>query len=368
MTHDPTHQGTRQSAMLELEGVTKVFAGDVEAVSEVTFEVQPGEFMFVLGPSGSGKTTTLRMIAGFENVTRGDIRLGGRSLGAIPIHDRDIGMVFQNYALFPHMSVGENIGFGMKMRGVPKRERSERVNDALALVRLPRDFGGRFPRQLSGGEQQRVALARAIAMEPAMLLLDEPLANLDRRLRDQMRVELKHIQSEIGTTTLFVTHDQEEALTLGDRIAVMDKGRVQQIAPPRTVYSEPANQFVAEFIGDINVLPAKIAEDAKSARLAFGPSLSVRWADEPSTFTGKALICVRPEQVALSTEPKEGGTDCVIRYIGFAGSVIRYVTELPDGSEFLIERQAEAVRMATHRVGDTLHIDWSARSWLAFSG
>src|SRR5688572_18571121 len=280
--------------MLKLERVCMRYGG-VEAVVDFSLEVAKGEFMFLLGPSGSGKTTTLRAIAGFARPASGRIELGGRSIVEVPPHRRDIGMVFQRYALFPHLDVAENVEFGLRMRGMPAAERPKRVGEVLELVRL-KGFDARFPHQLSGGQQQRVALARALAYHPALLLLDEPLANLDRRLRDEMRIELKRIQQEMGTTMLFVTHDQEEALTLGDRIAVMNEGRLEQLGAPVDLYRKPASRFVASFIGDMNFVGAEVLGPSPCgahslARLACGGQhgLAGRHA------AGRRMVaCVRP--------------------------------------------------------------------------
>lgn len=220
--------------IITLDGISKLY-GDVEAVSNITFDVKKGEFISLLGPSGCGKTTTLRMIAGFDNPTSGEIHIDGKSMENTPPYHRDVGMVFQGYALFPHMTVGENVGYGLKMEGVPESKRQEQVADILELVDLS-GFEDRSPTELSGGQQQRVALSRALVTEPSVLLLDEPLANLDLKLRKHMRFELKKIQNEIGITTVYVTHDQEEALSLSDRILVMNEGGAEQLGSPKDIY------------------------------------------------------------------------------------------------------------------------------------
>jgi len=358
--------------MLTLRNVSKRF-GTVDAVVAVSLEVQAGEFVFLLGPSGSGKTTTLRMIAGFGDPTSGDIELAGQSIAGVPPYRRDIGMVFQRYALFPHLNVWENTAFGLRMRGMPERERPQRIEETLSMVRL----GGlekRYPHQLSGGQQQRVALARALAYRPALLLLDEPLANLDRRLRDEMRIELKRIQKEAGTTMLFVTHDQEEALTLGDRIAVMHDGRLEQVGTPAEIYHHPATRFVASFIGDMNFLRGSVlghdaANNASDIRLALGgPVQSVA-----GRFDGgaKLVACVRPERVRLEAAKKDfaregGGYNGVVKYAGFSGDSVRYLVGMPDGSDVL-SREAIEGTGPRFAVGQAVCVTWPPGALNAFA-
>jgi ABC-type Fe3+/spermidine/putrescine transport system ATPase subunit len=343
--------------MLKLERVCMRYGG-VDAVVDFDLEVKAGEFMFLLGPSGSGKTTTLRMIAGFARPASGRIELQGRSIVDVPPHRRDIGMVFQRYALFPHLDVAENVEFGLRMRGMAARERPRRVAEVLELVRL-KGFERRFPHQLSGGQQQRVALARALAYHPALLLLDEPLANLDRRLRDEMRIELKRIQQEMGTTMLFVTHDQEEALTLGDRIAVMSEGRLEQLGAPVEIYRKPASRFVASFIGDMNFVPAEVlgpsACGANSlASLACGGQHEVAGRH---TAGRRLVACVRPERVTLRPAG-DGGVAGTVKYAGFSGDSIRYVVSLPGGTEVLV-REGTQDSKRVFALGENVSIAWA---------
>jgi putative spermidine/putrescine transport system ATP-binding protein len=241
------------SATIKLQDVTKTFDGKVVAVDAVTLDIAAGEFFSLLGPSGCGKTTSLRMIAGFERPDSGRVHVGGQDITDLPVHRRDMGMVFQSYALFPHRTVAQNVAFGLRMRDVPKAEIDRRVASALAQVALT-GLEDRRPSQLSGGQQQRVALARALVVEPRVLLCDEPLGALDRKLRQQMQFELKELQRRLGVTLVFVTHDQEEALAMSDRIAVMNHGRVEQIGAPTAIYERPRTRFVADFIGEINLL------------------------------------------------------------------------------------------------------------------
>ena len=350
--------------MLKLDRVCMRYGG-VDAVVDLSLEVAAGEFMFLLGPSGSGKTTTLRMIAGFARPTGGRIELQGKPIVDVPPHRRDIGMVFQRYALFPHLDVAENVEFGLRMRGMPAAERPKRVAEVLELVRL-KGFDARFPHQLSGGQQQRVALARALAYHPALLLLDEPLANLDRRLRDEMRLELKRIQQEMGTTMLFVTHDQEEALTLGDRIAVMNEGRLEQLGAPVDLYRKPASRFVASFIGDMNFVGAEVLGPSpcganSMARLACGGEHRIAGRHA----AGRRMVaCVRPERVVLRESGQEGlpGT---VKYAGFGGDAMRYVVALDGGTEVMAREPAHE----THRVfsvGDKVQVTWDEPALGAF--
>ena len=278
---------------LVLDRLTKTY-GDTNVVDALTLAVEKGEFVSLLGPSGCGKTTTLQMIAGFVEPTSGGVTLDGRDLLAVPPAKRGLGIVFQSYALFPHMNAAQNVAFGLEMRGVPARERDRLVDEALALVGLA-GLGDRHPMRLSGGQQQRVALARALVVKPSILLLDEPLSNLDAKLREEMQIELRDIQRTIGTTTILVTHDQAEAMALADRIAVMDKGRVLQFATPSQLYRQPADPVVARFIGDGMVLPVDVVAvnaDASCQVDLYGYRLGMRCAPA-RTPLGAALACVR---------------------------------------------------------------------------
>ena len=280
-------------SVVEIDRVEKHY-GSVAALAGVSLTFADGEFFGLLGPSGSGKTTLLRAIAGFVDPDAGVIRLDGRDIGHTPVHKREIGMVFQNYALFPHMSVFDNIAFGLSVRGQPTQDIKRRVGEMLALVRLS-GMEKRTPRQLSGGQQQRIALARALVTRPRLLLLDEPLGALDKRLRQQMQIELKQIQREVGITTIFVTHDQEEALTLSDRIAIFDEGKVVQAGNPHAVYERPATAFAANFLGDANFFEGKV----------LGPGLIAAAEGEIATedslpATGaQVMLAVRPEKISL---------------------------------------------------------------------
>ncbi|UFZ04110.1 ABC transporter ATP-binding protein [Bradyrhizobium ontarionense] len=280
-------------SFLELDRVGKSF-GPNTAVEEFSLAVTKGEFISFLGPSGCGKTTTLQMIAGFLDPSHGTIRLEGKDLVAMAPAKRGLGIVFQSYALFPHMTAAENVAFGLEMRKIPRNEREERVRSALALVGLA-GYEGRHPRRMSGGQQQRVALARALVIRPSVLLLDEPLSNLDARLREDMQIELRQIQRNLGTTTILVTHDQIEAMSLSDRIVVMSKGKIEQIGTPQQVYEQPASAFVAQFLGKTNEFVATVDRTTAPAKLVAGA-----WsAPAPAGVGGHVTISVRPERISF---------------------------------------------------------------------
>jgi putative spermidine/putrescine transport system ATP-binding protein len=323
---------------IRLAGVRKTY-GDVKAVDGVDLEIRRGEFFTLLGPSGSGKTTCLRMIAGFERPDEGRIELAGEDVSRLPPAERDVNTVFQDYALFPHMSVGENVAYGLKVKKVAKAERSQRVEEALRMVRLE-GYGDRRPSQLSGGQRQRVALARALVNRPRVLLLDEPLGALDLKLRQQLQVELKGIQSEVGITFVYVTHDQDEALTMSDRIAVMDGGHVLQVGSPRDVYEEPGSRFVAGFVGVSNLLELPVEKSADGVlTLRLGPEDAVT-GDGTATPPATAVVTIRPERIAIDTTPGDG---CHVRgkvsESLYAGPTSRFVVELDGGGELMVVRQ-----------------------------
>ena len=295
------------SFRVELHDVTKRF-GDYVAVDDLTLEVRDGEFFSLIGPSGCGKTTTLRMIAGFEQPTEGAIFIGGQHVEGIPAHHRPVNTVFQNYALFPHMTVAQNVAFGLEMQKVAAPEIKRRVAEALELVRLPQ-MADRKPRQLSGGQQQRVALARALVNRPQVLLLDEPLGALDLKLRRAMQIELKHIQSEVGITFIYVTHDQEEAMTMSDRIGIMSDGVLQQVGSPHEVYEKPVNRFVADFIGETNFLPATVTrleteEDYPMVALQGGVRVLSANEGHDLRLDQHVTLTIRPERINLYPQGK----------------------------------------------------------------
>ena len=288
---------------VELRNVTKNF-GDVIAVDDLSLNIHDGEFFSLLGPSGCGKTTTLRMIAGFEQPSEGEIYIRNQPVAGIPAHQRPVNTVFQSYALFPHMTVAENVSFGLEMKKVSKPEIKRRVGEALALVHLPH-LSKRKPKQLSGGQQQRVALARALVNHPQVLLLDEPLGALDLKLRKAMQLELKQIQSEVGVTFIYVTHDQEEALTMSDRIAVMNDGLVQQVGTPREIYEHPSNRFVADFIGETNFVNGTVVSCSHLTTMKTGDLSILGTADGRTLATGQAVtMAIRPEKINLYPQGK----------------------------------------------------------------
>src|SRR3954453_9828820 len=329
---------TTDTPDIRLVGVRKLF-GDVVAVDGVDLDIRRGEFFTLLGPSGSGKTTCLRMIAGFERPDSGSIELAGDDVSRLPPAERDVNTVFQDYALFPHMSVGDNVAYGLKVKKVAKGERAQRVAEALRMVRLE-GYGDRRPSQLSGGQRQRVALARALVNRPRVLLLDEPLGALDLKLRQQLQVELKRIQSEVGITFVYVTHDQDEALTMSDRIAVMDGGKVIQVGAPRDVYEEPESRFVAGFVGVSNLLELAV-ESASGGVLTLKLGDADAVSGEGSAAEGAtAVVTIRPERIAIDTAPGDG---CHVRGTVseslYAGPTSRFVVELDGGGELRVVRQ-----------------------------
>ncbi len=339
----------RESASIRIDGVTKTFDGRVMAVDDVTLDIQAGEFFSLLGPSGCGKTTTLRLIAGFEIADAGRIVVGGRDITDLPAHKRDMGMVFQSYALFPHRTVAENVAFGLRMRGLPKAEIAERVAAALKQVALD-GYEARRPSQLSGGQQQRVALARAVVIRPAVLLCDEPLGALDRKLRQSMQFELKQLQKELGVTLVFVTHDQEEALAMSDRIAVMNAGKVEQVGAPQEIYDRPRTRFVADFIGEINMF-----EGAWSGgRFVMGHGRALP-AASASGRTGAGMIAVRPEKTRLVGEV-DGALGGRIESANFLGGHVLYRVVTDEGRAVLAKEQN--VGDSGRKVGDRVGVAW----------
>jgi len=333
---------------VELRNVSKRFPGpsgeEVVAVNHVTMQIRDGEFFSMLGPSGCGKTTSLRMIAGFEMPTNGEVFIHDRPMGQTPPYRRPVNTVFQNYALFPHMAIGENVAFGLEMKGVPRAEIGPRVKQALEMVRLP-GYEKRRPKQLSGGQQQRVALARALVNRPEVLLLDEPLGALDLKLRKEMQLELKTLQREVGITFIYVTHDQEEALTMSDRIAVMSQGVVRQVGAAAEIYEEPNSRFVADFIGETNFLSGRVAAQVgRSMTVALPGGLTVRTESEAPIANGAEVsVAVRPEKMHIAPFP--GATN---QYAGHVVSVVyigtdtHYGVNLKNGQHVRVREQNNA--------------------------
>ncbi|MCV0334446.1 ABC transporter ATP-binding protein [Microbacterium sp.] len=316
---------------VRIDGVTKRY-GTAIAVDDLSLDVQPGEFLSLLGPSGCGKTTTLRMIAGFEYPDAGDILISGRSVLNLPPYRREVNTVFQAYALFPHLTVAENVAYGLQQRRVPKAEQRERVSEALDMVQL-RAFADRKPTQLSGGQQQRIALSRALINRPSVLLLDEPLAALDRQLREEMQLELKLLQARLGTTFVFVTHDQAEALSMSDRIAVMRAGRIEQLDAPAAIYAEPASAYVASFIGQQNFVHGTVRADATAVDTAIGV-IAGRWGGEQVAAGQPAVAAIRPEYIHLE---QGGGAGVRGRVLGVShlGETLQVAVRIGGDATFL---------------------------------
>jgi len=348
------NDSSARATEVRLERVEKSFDGATRVVDRIDLTIEPGEFFALLGPSGCGKTTSLRMIAGFEEPDSGRIIVGGEDLTDTPVHQRDMGMIFQSYALFPHRTVAENVAFGLRMRALPKSEIAARVAQALRRVALE-GYDERRPAQLSGGQQQRVALARAIVIRPRVLLCDEPLAALDRKLRQSMQLELKNLQRELGVTTIFVTHDQEEAMTISDRIAVMNLGRIEQIGAPREVYNRPRTRFVADFIGDINLIEGEWRGGAFAADGALLPGPA-------GAQSGAATIAIRPERVRLlgATTALKGR----VTTRTFVSGQVHYRVRLESGREVAAKLNEGAADFA---IGAEVGVDWAPADVVALT-
>jgi putative spermidine/putrescine transport system ATP-binding protein len=341
---------------LELTGIQKRF-GLTTAVEDFNLDAQRGEFVSFLGPSGCGKTTTLRMIAGFEYPTAGRITINGVDVTDRAPNRRDVGMVFQSYALFPNMTVADNIGFGLKVRKRPKDQIRKRVGELLELINLP-DKGNRFPYQLSGGQQQRIALARALAYEPQVLLLDEPLSALDAKIRVALRVEIRSIQRQLGITTVYVTHDQEEALSLSDRVVVMSEGRIEQIGTPFEIYNFPSTSFVASFVGTLNVLPASVVDAARGELTVSGQP--IRLAKRFGGGAGREVqVALRPEMVSLGTSANgSNNVSGKVVDVSFLGSIVRIRVALGDEGPVVVLDEFNEPTLTLPSVGDSVTINF----------
>jgi spermidine/putrescine transport system ATP-binding protein len=351
--------------VLELRGVSKIF-GEVQAVDALSLQVCKGEFLSLLGPSGCGKTTTLRIIAGFESPSAGEVYIEGKLLGGTPPYKRNVNTVFQHYVLFPHMTVYQNIAFGLRMKRLPKEDIRARVTNMLKIVELS-GYEVRYPHQLSGGEQQRVGLARALVNEPAVLLLDEPLGALDLKVRRRMQLELKRIHREVGITFLYVTHDQEEALVMSDRIAVMNRGRIEQLDSVENIYLRPRSKYVSDFIGEVNLFTGTLVEGATGGMTTLtseGDSLTVDTSNHLPLGTA-VEVAIRPEKIRLTTEPAQGENTfpAVIADHAFLGPVTKYFVHLDSGKEVMVLRQNqgdEDDRLL--RRGERVMVSWD-RAW-----
>jgi spermidine/putrescine ABC transporter ATP-binding subunit len=354
--------GARRTADVELRGIHKRY-GAVVAVESLDLRVAPGEFVALLGPSGCGKTTTLRAIAGLVRPDRGQVIVGGRVMNDVPVHRRGLGLVAQNYALFPHMTVLENVTFGLRMRRTPAAEVARRVREALATVQLA-GLEDRYPRQLSGGQQQRVALARCLVVEPDVLLLDEPLGALDKKLREAMQVELKALQRQVGITTIFVTHDQEEALTMSDRIAVMHQGRLQQVGTPPEIYESPQNRFVAEFIGVCNFLEGRVAARKGATvllRLDDGGLVPAAVAADAAPAEGTRVVAtVRPEKLVLRAAgpAPAGALHARLENLVYVGTAVHFHLRTAAGARLVAYRQNDSAPPSGLQPGVEVQVTW----------
>ena len=359
----PPKGGESVRGAVELTDVTKRF-GTMVAVDRLNLSVEPGEFLSLLGPSGCGKTTTLRMLAGFEQPDEGFIRISGEYVQGIPPYKRDVNTVFQAYALFPHMTVAENVAYGLRQKRVPKSEVASRVNEALGMVKMTK-LAERRPRQMSGGQQQRVAVARALVNRPSVLLLDEPLGALDRKLREEMQIELKLLQSQLGITFVFVTHDQEEAMSMSNRIAIMLEGHIEQLGDPETVYERPVSAFVAGFIGRNNFWRGKATADGMTAEDG-----TIFVCDRPEERVGSgnlALSAVRPESFTLSaTDPGDSVNVLAGEVAGVShfGDTLQYVVRTPSRDVIVLLPRQKAPNL---HPGDAVWCQWSARDVNQFS-
>lgn len=334
-----------QKAAIDIRNTTKIYGQNrddgVLALDDVSLLIHDNEFFTLLGPSGCGKTTLLRLIAGFEQPTQGEILLFDSHLEGLPPYKRPVNTVFQHYALFPHMTVTENIAFGLEMQGKPEAQIKNTVDEVLSLVKME-ELANRKTDQISGGQQQRVALARALAPQPRVLLLDEPLSALDFKLRKEMQLELKRLQLETGITFIFVTHDQDEALTMSDRVAVMNEGQILQIGTPREIYDHPARRFVADFIGDINILQAQIlGKDNSAARIKLrnGYQTTASLPSQSDGLSGAVSVAVRPEQLEFADNADEAALNCTIKRISYFGSGSHYELETADGELVTLRQQ-----------------------------
>ena len=352
---------TSDAAFVEFERVQKSYDGETLVVKDLNLSLPKGEFLTMLGPSGSGKTTCLMMLAGFETATHGDIRLDGKSINNIPPHKRGIGMVFQNYALFPHMTVAENLAFPLEVRKMGKSEREAKVKRALDMVQMDA-FGGRRPAQLSGGQQQRIALARALVFEPELVLMDEPLGALDKQLRETLQFEITNLAHDLGITTVYVTHDQTEALTMSDRVAVFDDGRIQQLAPPDKLYEEPENSFVAQFIGENNTLEGVIKEitgDVALVQLDGGEVIDAK----PVNVTEagqRTRVSIRPERVEYNKDRLSADAHTlkaeVLEFI-YMGDIFRTRLRVAGMDDFVIKTR-NAPDQTRLKPGEMIEIGW----------
>ncbi|WP_019996800.1 ABC transporter ATP-binding protein [Aureimonas ureilytica] len=343
---------------IAVRDVVKTY-GSFRAADNISLDVQPGEFITLLGPSGSGKTTLLNLVAGFQKINGGEILVDGRPIHNVPTHRRGFGMVFQSYALFPNMTVTQNVAFPMRMAGLDRQTTERRVAETLEMMRLS-EHAAKLPTQMSGGQQQRVAIARAIVMRPKVVLMDEPLSALDRRLRESIQIELRDLHQRLGSTILFVTHDQGEALTMSDRIAVLDGGRIVQVGNPVDIYRHPANRFVASFVGESNLIDAEIMQKRGSTMTLRTRGGYVFAAESASGIdVGRATVLVRPERIVVGDAPLANTMPVTVTSALFLGEILRIEARTASGETLLI-RSADGADRRLPSVGETLHVGWRA--------
>ena len=356
--HSLPKQDSNDQAFVRFKDVQKSYDGEILVVKNLNLDIAPGEFLTMLGPSGSGKTTSLMMLAGFEPATHGEIYLGGKPINNVPPHKRGIGMVFQNYALFPHMTVAENLAFPLEVRRMNKAEIADKVKRVLDMVELP-DFGHRRPGQLSGGQQQRVAVARALVFEPALVLMDEPLGALDKQLREQMQYEIKHIHENLGVTVVYVTHDQSEALTMSDRIAVFNDGIVQQLSTPDQLYENPQNSFVAQFIGENNKLHGRVIAingtqcqvELANGKVLIADKVNVDQVNDHTTLS------LRPERIEIDPNGLDNSLEGRIEELIYLGDHIRVRMDVAGNKEFIVKVRNRHDRRPLQE-GQVVSIGW----------
>ncbi|MEI4472412.1 ABC transporter ATP-binding protein [Frigidibacter sp. MR17.24] len=345
-------------AGIEIREITKKY-GAFLAADRISLDIEPGEFITLLGPSGSGKTTLLNLIAGFHRIDGGQILVDGKPVQHVPTHRRGFGMVFQSYALFPNMTVAQNVGFPMRMAGMDRATTDRRVAETLDMMRLS-EHAGKSPAQMSGGQQQRVAIARAIVMRPRVVLMDEPLSALDRRLRESIQIELRDLHQALGSTILFVTHDQSEALTMSDRIAVMDAGHIVQVGRPTEIYRQPQSRFVAGFVGESNLIEAEVVARREGALTLKMPGGQIFEAEARAIVPGRiATVLVRPERIALHEAAQPGTMPATVTSALFLGEVLRIEVALEDGQTLLVRCTDTAAR-SLPRIGTRVHVGWGA--------
>ena len=352
-------------AFLEINNVSKIFGRSTVAVEDFDLQVEHGELVSFLGPSGCGKTTTLRMVAGFETPSTGEIRVKGEDITYRPPNQRNVGMVFQAYALFPNMSVGDNFGFGLKIAKKPLGEIKQRVEEMLELIHM-KGYGDRYPYQLSGGQQQRVALARALAISPELLLLDEPLSALDAKIRVSLRQEIRAIQQQLGITAIYVTHDQEEALSMSDRVVVMLDGHIEQVGPPFEIYNFPKTEFVAQFVGTLNTLNALVHDPASGILVVDGQNIQASHALDGLRSGDSAMVSIRPERLSFVTDERKANVlICTVENITFLGSIVRILLKLEDQTFYMDTFNNPYLELK--KIGDQVEVTFSTEAVLVLN-